>query len=371
MNKTSEKVLNYLTGSKHLDSVTVDDLQRLVAESPYFPVTQFLLAKKLKDENDQEYLLQVQKTALYFSNPYWLEYQLTEEDAHQENVEQTIAEKPIEKIAADRPLELENEPIEELASNTVKVAEGNEVSEAAVAEIPETRTPVTEDKIDENVFEESDTLVETQVTEQTRSVVEEHLSPAAESEVIELKEEMAGVTRGADEFTEKFLEETENGLQKDQTADDEHDRMFQNIKAMLDASSEEADADTKNATIPIDPYYTIDYFASQGIKLELDQNPQDQLGQNLKKFTQWLRHMKKLGPEDATEAINRTETEADIQQIADSSNTVREVVTEAMASVLEKQGKKDKAIELYNKLSFLNPHKSAYFADKIKKLKGF
>ena len=60
----------------------------------------------------------------------------------------------------------------------------------------------------------------------------------------------------------------------------------------------------------------------------------------------------------------------DIQQIADSSNTVREVVTEAMATVLEKQGKKDKAIELYNKLSFLNPHKRAYFADKIKKLKG-
>jgi hypothetical protein len=139
---------------------------------------------------------------------------------------------------------------------------------------------------------------------------------------------------------------------------------------MLDATSEEADADTKDAVVPMDPYYTIDYFASQGIKLELDKNPQDQLGQNLKKFTHWLRHMKKLGPEDATEAINRTESEADIQQIADSSNTVREVVTEAMALVLEKQGKKEKAIELYNKLSFLYPHKNAYFADKIKKLKG-
>jgi len=155
-----------------------------------------------------------------------------------------------------------------------------------------------------------------------------------------------------------------------ETEPDEHDQMFQNIKAMLDASSEEADADIENALIPIDPYYTIDYFASQGIKIEFDQNPQDQLGQNLKKFTHWLRHMKKLGPEDATEAIIRTETDSDIQKIADSSNTVREVVTEAMASVLEKQGKKDKAIELYNKLSFLNPDKSAYFANQIKKLKG-
>ncbi|GEO08639.1 hypothetical protein [Segetibacter aerophilus] len=371
MNKTSEKVLNYLTGANHLDAVTVDDLQRLVAESPYFPVTQFLLAKKLKDENEQEYLLQVQKTALYFSNPYWLEYQLTEETAAGENVEQTLPESPIETIETPQPLELENQPDQEIAPNTFKVAEGNEVLEAPT-EIPENATAVTEDKVDENISEESTTLFNgTQAAEQTASVLEEHLSPATELEVIELEEEMAGVTHGTDEFTEKFLEETGNGLQKDQTVDDEHDRMFQNIKAMLDASSEEADADTKNATIAIDPYYTIDYFASQGIKLELDQNPQDQLGQNLKKFTQWLRHMKKLGPEDATEAINRTETEADIQQIADSSNTVREVVTEAMASVLEKQGKKDKAIELYNKLSFLNPHKSAYFADKIKKLKGF
>jgi hypothetical protein len=73
MSKTSEKALNYLTGTTNLAAVNVDDLQRLVAESPYFPVSQFLLAKKLKAENEQEYVLQVQKTALYFSNPYWLQ----------------------------------------------------------------------------------------------------------------------------------------------------------------------------------------------------------------------------------------------------------------------------------------------------------
>ena len=35
-----------------------------------------------------------------------------------------------------------------------------------------------------------------------------------------------------------------------------------------------------------------------------------------------------------------------------------------------KQGKVDKAIQLYIKLSFLDPHKSAYFAAKIQQLKG-
>ncbi len=49
--------------------------------------------------------------------------------------------------------------------------------------------------------------------------------------------------------------------------------------------------------------------------------------------------MKKLGPEDATETLNSIETDSDVDQFADSSNTVREVVTEAMAQVLENKAK--------------------------------
>ena len=40
-----------------------------------------------------------------------------------------------------------------------------------------------------------------------------------------------------------------------------------------------------------------------------------------------------------------------------------------MAAVLAKQGKLAKAIELYQKLSLMNPSKSAYFAAKIEQLK--
>ncbi|MDB5192978.1 MAG: hypothetical protein JWQ96_2541 [Segetibacter sp.] len=203
-------------------------------------------------------------------------------------------------------------------------------------------------------------------------------------------EEAAALARpDTDEVTEAFLEEavqeeeikqsgedeadnTDEVISETPVAEelDEHDRMFQNIKAMLDATSEDMNAPASGSIIPMDPYHTIDYFASQGIKLQFEANPKDELGKNLKKFTQWLKHMKKLGPEDALETIESRQAEANIQHIADSSNTVREVVTEAMAQVLEKQGKKEKAIQLYIKLSFLNPDKSAYFADKIKNLKG-
>ena len=39
-------------------------------------------------------------------------------------------------------------------------------------------------------------------------------------------------------------------------------------------------------------YYTIDYFASQGIKVSQEENPKDKFGKQLKSFTDWLKTMK-------------------------------------------------------------------------------
>ena len=51
----------------------------------------------------------------------------------------------------------------------------------------------------------------------------------------------------------------------------------------------------KNAdSIVFTPYHMVDYFASQGIKLVLEDNPADQFGKQLKSFTDWLKVMKKL-----------------------------------------------------------------------------
>jgi hypothetical protein len=56
--------------------------------------------------------------------------------------------------------------------------------------------------------------------------------------------------------------------------------------------------------------------------------------------------------------------------MAEHSNENEEIATEAMAEVLIKQGKPEQAIQIYEKLSFINPSKSAYFAAKIEELKG-
>lgn len=87
------------------------------------------------------------------------------------------------------------------------------------------------------------------------------------------------------------------------------------------------------------------------------------------KFTDWLKKMKGTKPEDM-QVEPDPELEQTIINIATSSNESKEVVTETMAEIFAKQGKLEKAIQLYIKLSFLIPDKSAYFAAKIKELKG-
>src|ERR1019366_810707 len=46
----------------------------------------------------------------------------------------------------------------------------------------------------------------------------------------------------------------------------------------------------------MEPYYTIDYFASQGIKADLTQLPHDKLTKQLLTFTDWLKKMKTVSP---------------------------------------------------------------------------
>ncbi len=117
-----------------------------------------------------------------------------------------------------------------------------------------------------------------------------------------------------------------------------------------------------------EPLYAVDYFASQGIKLGEDMQPGDKLGKQLKSFTEWLKSMKKTQAQTAEEPVLPASDPA-IQYIAEKSNKEGEVVTEAMALVYAQQGNIKKAIIIYQKLSLLNPPKSAYFAAKIENLK--
>jgi hypothetical protein len=117
---------------------------------------------------------------------------------------------------------------------------------------------------------------------------------------------------------------------------------------------------------PLTPYHTVDYFASLGIKINME-GGKDELSMKVKSFTAWLKTMKRLQPGAETVTIK------DIQAILDTQNEKENqseaVFTETMAEVYLKQGLREKAIEVYAKLSLQNPLNSHNFADKISQIK--
>ena len=126
--------------------------------------------------------------------------------------------------------------------------------------------------------------------------------------------------------------------------------------------------DPSKAELTFEPFHTVDYFASQGIKFREEDKPKDKFGQDLKRFTDWLKTMKRLPVSEITKNTSAV-AEQKVEQMAEHSLQQKEVLTEAMAEVWEKQGNKGKAIDIYDKLSLLEPSKSAYFAAKIEDLK--
>ncbi len=116
-----------------------------------------------------------------------------------------------------------------------------------------------------------------------------------------------------------------------------------------------------------EPYHTVDYFASQGIKIPAEPAPQDQFGKQVKSFTDWLKTMKRLPLSERGKGVSAA-AEKGVENLAEHSVQDADVVTESMAEVWIKQGNIEKAAEVYRKLSLQNPAKRTYFAAKIQQL---
>ena len=120
--------------------------------------------------------------------------------------------------------------------------------------------------------------------------------------------------------------------------------------------------------LSFEPLHLTDYFASVGVSLPPEEQP-DVFGRQSRSFTGWIRAMKRIHPEKSTTPFTQSESEQ-IRAVADQSNEQEEVLIETMAGIYAMQGLTNKAIDIYEKLSLLNPEKSAIFATKLSELKG-
>jgi hypothetical protein len=293
-----------------LEQCSVEELKQFADRHPYFGAAQLLLTKKLQTENSDRYNVELQKTFLFFHNPLWVEHLLNETGS-------------AEIISSREPL--------------VAASIYEERNETPVAE--EINIPVV------NSFEQKEPAIADPIaTGLSQNVLPAETTVAAEEKEVEQFIPVSTVSP------------VEIPIQKEEEP------------ALTIPAFKIEPVDPAKAELVFEPYYTVDYFASQGIKFKEEEKPKDKFGVQLKSFTDWLKIMKRLPVSEIATNIEAN-TEKKVELMAEHSLEKREVVTEAMAEVWQKQGNGAKAIEIYSKLSLLDPPKSAYFAAKIEDLK--
>lgn len=380
MNKALANTIQFITGKESLQAISQKEMQELVAEYPYFAPAQLVYAAKLRFDNSYQTQTQIQKAGLFFNNARWLQYQLMDissvnystNDLSTNNIDsQSPQSEPEKTIAVAEEPTIEDttkeEKVDFISTLNIPTVEDvktimNGIDEpssiaSATESIQEETVVTTEFNNQHNVDAEKD------INTTTENIIKEN--PVVDNDIhAQIAALKANWHKNESEVVDEVIEAPEPVV------------LEKTIEAKVDLPDLRADwdkpkEDFSNSLLPFEtePYYTIDYFASQGIKFDYTKEPHDKLTTKMLKFTDWLKKMKTTKPENII-AEDDPELEKAIVNIAATSNQSKEVVTETMAEIFAKQGKKEKAIQLYIKLSFLIPDKSTYFATKIKELKG-
>ena len=311
----------------------IDFLKKTADDFPASSVARFLLLYHYKKNNLPGFEELAKQTGIYLTNPLWIQFQLSQIEKSEDNSAELLPEEQIteEKISlTDAEKEIANRAENE-EEPAVPATVNEEITEFPSLEIEQVDEESKEDSLAE--------IKEEDLTEDVENVSTENIEVSKEENPVEEKSV----------FDIKIPDEEINSSE-----------------AVPD-SGLKYEEDDEESVIAFEPLHTVDYFASQGIKINEEALANDHLGKQVKSFTAWLKSMKKLHPgqlPEQNEVIERI-----IQSSSEASNKETDVLTEAMAEVLVKQGKREKAIEMYEKLSLLNPSKSAYFAAKIESLK--
>jgi hypothetical protein len=301
---TADALVKSIFQRESLQDCSLDELQAIAREYPYFVPVQLLLAEKLRTNNNASYNEQLKKISLHFNNPLWLDFLLN------------------------------GSKTEPMTGSENKNANSNKAIDREVRQeylnTPDTEALKSEAEIIEPLKEENNNVAKQEIitdsTTDGKPEYAETISGQAIQSETELHEvnteapldENAGVSEN--DITEEYREdkaESPGDVNTNSQPAVVGETEQKNDEPPLTISQPELNQEPEQNEITFEPYHTVDYFASQG-----------------------------------------------------HSVTESEVSTEAMAEVWLKQGNREKAIEIYNKLSLLNPAKSAYFASLAEQLKN-
>lgn len=347
MRNGTQALAQQLTGKATLEECSLEEVKRIAQRYPYFAPAQFLLLQKLRLEGTpEEAEAQYSKAVLYSPDPLQFDFFIAPGNFYL--AEEAATEMPgevAEPLTPDLPL-----PIEEQFTSSVETLPDEAAADEPLL-LPEPELEPEPLLLPSHGLQEvAPVEAEEQENERT-GITPEAMPVLTEIPVVPatLSEVPPVAEPAPDEHAEDTIDTPEPAPRVQET----------------NAQSKPADA---TPGFSFEPYHTVDYFASQGIRVAADELPKDKLGKQLKSFTEWLKTMKRLPSATAAEQVE-TAAEKKVETLADRSISQSEIVTETMAEVWAKQGAREKALEIYNKLVLQNPSKKAYFAAKIEHLK--
>jgi hypothetical protein len=315
MNLLQEKALYHLTGQMKNGDLAGVSLEKIVSNYPYFGPAQSLLACHYHTVGHPLAAEQSARATLFYNNPRWWAFQL--EEAIQSNNEQPVSTvfMPVQSATPA----ISNFP--ELPDDTPDPLEAISFTPPDEPEISQSFTIPTVEAVKE-------------ILRKIDGGILDNMPNSGETPLQTASEPVPG-------------------------------RLTQLLQSQLSSFQQPVQSTDKLDYQQAEPMHTVDYFASQGIKLNLKQTPKDGLTNKLLSFTDWLRQVKQS--EKSTEV---SQMEKKVSEDASHSVRKEEVVTEAMAEVLLRQGHREQAIQLFTKLSFQIPEKSSYFAGRIEQIKA-
>lgn len=352
---TATHTINYFSANFTDD---ISSLEKNVEKHPESSIARFVLLDHYKKNNNPAFESLAKQAALYFSNPTWLQFQLSQIEPGEKEHSLEPATAVDSAIIIPKESEASENGIENGIENVKEIEEERKVAFQKSEEAIDVENKEVNEEASQLEIESSEEAIDEKNEEEINTIETENEEVSKEVNQLELENS---------EETIDVENEKENKIENQKESEEINQSNIESKTADLIPDALNLIPQTEE--IPsFEPLHTVDYFASQGIKIKEEALMNDKLGKQMKSFTDWLKSMKKLHPgklPEQNEVIERI-----IQASAEESNADAEILTEAMAEVLLKQNKREKAVAMYQKLSLINPSKSAYFAAKIESIKN-
>ena len=314
MEFSKQALLNLMSYPNEISDKEVDELKETLHDYPYFQLGRSLLAKAKHDKQTPDAYEVLSHAAIFAPNRRMLR-KLFYEDLH---IDQAFAK---DEIDEDHTIsETEISPI---------TAEETPTPDISSLNVPESYDPPLDE---ENPAEEQDKIIE---SDEVYNELEENLRKLRESK-------------------HKFSEEEEEEESKKKTPEVD----FQSNSIPTEQNPLQTEEDNDVAAL-LSEY--VDKSAPATLPIEHNQQQQNEL---IERF---------INSQDSI-SLRRNQnshTETEDKDLSEESTVWQEeVITENLADIYVRQGKLEKAIEIYTKLIWKFPQKKTYFAGKIENLKS-